>query len=475
MIKKPIKLKDISLQLPHKTCFLDFSAEIPYGSRISLIGRNGSGKSTLLKAIAGQTSICEGRIEVPPESNIGYVEQIPEGFEGLSGAQRFNAALSKALSSSPDVLLLDEPTNHLDSFNRKSLFRHLQSYRGTLIIASHDTELLRNCVDTLWHIDKGRIHIYCSNYDDYIRELNLKKASIERDFAKLNQDKREAHNKLMQEQQRASKSKAKGEKNIDQNKYPTIVSKAKAGRAQETSGRKKSAIDHRKQELNHKLNELDLPKIIKPNFIITAQSTKVHNIVQISSGSIGYMPGHKILSDINFTVSSRSRIAITGSNGSGKTTVLKAIMNAPEIVKDGQWYAPAPYDIGYLDQHYSTLDPELSVLESVIKLAPHWSQAEIRKHLNDFLFRKNEEVNALVSTLSGGEKARLNLALIGAKTPKLLILDEITNNLDLETKAHVIEVLREYPGAIIAVSHDEDFLYQIGIEDRIKINKDLCK
>ena len=100
---------------------------------------------------------------------------------------------------------------------------------------------------------------------------------------------------------------------------------------------------------------------------------------------------------------------------------------------------------------------------------PHWSYAEIRRHLNDFLFRKNEEVNARVHQLSGGEKARLSLAQIGAKTPKLLILDEITNNLDLETRAHVIQVLKNYPGALIVISHDEEFLKDIGICDQYQI------
>jgi ATPase subunit of ABC transporter with duplicated ATPase domains len=210
-----------------------------------------------------------------------------------------------------------------------------------------------------------------------------------------------------------------------------------------------------------------MPEIIKPTFTLTAADIADKIIVAVN-GSAGYET-RIVTGNILFSLTSRSKIAIAGNNGSGKTTLLKAIMNFPEVIKSGQWHAPKPCDIGYLDQHYSTLDSEFSVLESVIKLVPHWTHAEIRKHLNDFLFRKNEEVNALTSTLSGGEKARLSLALIGAKTPKLLILDEVTNNLDLETKAHIVEVLKEYPGAIIAVSHDEDFLEEIGIEDRIEM------
>ncbi len=131
--------------------------------------------------------------------------------------------------------------------------RMLQSYPGTLIVVSHDTELLRNCIDTLWHIDHGKIHVFSGNYDDYIRELRGRRASIEQELARLDRQKKDMHHDLMKEQKRAAKSKTKGEKSIHQRKWPTVVSNAKAGRAEETSGRKKSAIDHKKQDLTDRL------------------------------------------------------------------------------------------------------------------------------------------------------------------------------------------------------------------------------
>jgi ATPase subunit of ABC transporter with duplicated ATPase domains len=139
-------------------------------------------------------------------------------------------------------------------------------------------------------------------------------------------------------------------------------------------------------------------------------------------------------------------------------------MGDESVVKFGEWAAPNPKDIGYLDQHYKNLDREKSAVEIISEVSPSWSHAEVRKHLNDFLFRKNEEANALVKNLSGGEKARLSLAKIAANPPKLLILDEITNNVDLETRDHIVEVLRDYPAAMVIVSHDELFLYEIGVE-----------
>jgi ATPase subunit of ABC transporter with duplicated ATPase domains len=178
---------------------------------------------------------------------------------------------------------------------------------------------------------------------------------------------------------------------------------------------------------------------------------------------VGYSFNDPHLSGITFSLSKGERIAL--ENGSGKSTFIKAILGDESIYKTGAWYTLKREDIGYLDQHYRTLDPLKSVLETMSEIVPHWSYAEIRNHLNDFLFRKNEEVTAQVNNLSGGEKVRLSLAQIAAKTPQLLVLDEITNNLDLETKSHVIQVLKCYPGALMIVSHEIDFLKEMRVEE----------
>lgn len=146
-------------------------------------------------------------------------------------------------------------------------------------------------------------------------------------------------------------------------------------------------------------------------------------------------------------------------------------MNDPDIKKEGSWITPLLKDIGYLDQHYQPLEEKRSVLETIQHYRPDWNHAQIRHHLNDFLFRKNEQVYSQTTQLSGGEKARLSLALIAAKPPKLLILDEITNNLDLTTRNHVITLLKNYPGPFIIISHDQDFLQKIGITETINLEK----
>ena len=485
MMHKPIQIKDLDLSFPHKTCFENFSCQIPYGSRIAIIGRNGSGKSSLLKMIGAMHQ---------EDVVVGYGPQVIEDHRDLSGGQRLNKAVTKATSLDPNVLLLDEPTNHLDHRHKKSLMRMLQNYPGTLVMVSHDKELLRQCADTLWHIDRGKVHIFLGHYDDYMHEMKLKRASIEGELEFLHRQKKDMHHKLMQEQQRSSKSKARGQKSIDQRKWPTVVSNAKAGRAEETSGRKKSAIDHKKQDLTDQLSTLRLPEMIVPKFSLKSADIGGRTIVSISEGSVVYGGQEPCLHTISLLVGSRDRIAIQGDNGSGKTTLIKAILGDESVCKTGEWHVVKREDVGYLDQHYANLqrhckpqrgeaiqsfsgsrrfarDDVLTVLETIADLAPHWPHTEIRRHLNDFLFRKNEEVNALVSTLSGGEKARLSLAQIAAKTPQLLILDEITNNLDLETKDHVIQVLKTYPGAMIVISHDADFLEEIGVNEVVNVGK----
>lgn len=460
----PIHLHHVSFSIPAKDCFEDFSSTIYPGSRIAIIGRNGSGKSSLLNILRGAILPSSGEIKMPKGVCLGYVEQTIQDFDNLSGGQRLNRRLSEQLAQNPDLLLLDEPTNHLDKGNRKSLMRMLRRFQGTLIIVSHDTELLRHCVDTLWHIDNGRIIDFNGSYDDYMCDIKRKREMTERELAALKQDKSKVHQALMKEQNRAAKSKAKGQKNINQKKWPTVVSQSKEMNAEQTSGKKKSEIDKRNKQLTEQLSNLRLPEIILPTFSIKPESICSATLLSISGGSVGYSYDQSILEDVSLVLGGKERIAINGANASGKSTFIKAILEKDEVYRRGEWFVPRFDHIGYLDQHYHNLSSHLSVFKHIKDLRPDWTDKEVRRHLGDFLFKKNEEVMQIVTDLSGGEKALLSLSMIAAKTPRLLILDEITNNIDLETRHHVVQVLKEYPGAMVIISHDEDFLKAINID-----------
>lgn len=473
MTHKPIQIKRLSLSFPHKICFDEFSVQVHYSNRIGIIGRNGSGKSTLLNILQGICEPTTGEIQCPDDVRFASVPQVIGTYDTYSGGQRFNKALTTALNRNPNILLLDEPTNHLDRDNRNSLIRMLKKYSGTLILASHDLELLRSSVDILWHIENGKIHVFSGSYDDYIAETYKQRNQLEQKLSMLHRQTKEIHKALMKEQERAKKSNLRGEKSIRERKWPTIVSDEKAKRAIETSGRKKKTIRDSKEDLLERLSELKLPEVIIPKFSISSAEVGNQMVVSVTMGEVMYNAEKPILSQISFSLNATERVAVHGVNGSGKSTFIKAMLQDTNIIRTGYWHVPKPEEIGYLDQHYCTLKDSDTVFESVAKLMPKQSHAEIRNFLNDFLFRKNEEVGSLVSQLSGGEKARLSLALIAVKTPKLLILDEITNNLDLESLQHVISILKNYPGAMIVVSHDEDFLQKIDVQNYYQIKDGL--
>ncbi|MBX9867634.1 MAG: ATP-binding cassette domain-containing protein [Burkholderiales bacterium] len=464
----PIHISELNLSFTQKECFNNFSYTLYPGEKIGLIGDNGSGKSSLLRILANLPSLPHPDIHSDETLICGYVPQIIEEFSNLSGGQRFNQALSAALANYPNLLLLDEPTNHLDAANRKSLMRQLRNHPATQIIVTHDPELLNNCVDTLWHIHDGIISVFKGSYANYVEQLNQTKHKLLSDIIQLKQAQKQQHQALMQEQQRAKSSREQGEKAILQRKWPTITSASKVRRGNTTAGKKSANLTTRKNELSAELNQLWQAEEINYSFNFMAQ-TFAQSIVTINQGSCGYVDQPNILQQINFNLYGNTKIALIGANGSGKSTLLKAIMQDSQVVRHGEWIVPQLTQIAYLDQHYSNLPKEQTVLEYIANLAPKLNYAELRNFLNQFLFRKNEEINKLIQVLSGGEKARLSLAAIALQQPKLLVLDEISNNIDLTTREHLIKILKDYLGAMLIISHDTTFLIEIGVEEKFNV------
>ena len=476
-----IRLQALSLAYPQKVLVDGFDASIPYGSRIALIGKNGSGKSSLLRVLAGVETAYEGHVTGLSENIIGYVPQIivDEQFDHLSGGQRFQAMLTQALSQWPDVLLLDEPTNHLDESNIRSLIRMLQHFSGTLIVVSHDERLLQKCFDTFWLLEDGQVNILHGAYDDVLNNQQQILHNIIETKRQLKQQQKATHQALMQEQQRSARSRRQGQKAMQQKKYAPVVGHEKAREAQNTAGTKKAVITQKQQELSQQLTSLRQAEVIVPKFHLNAGQSTRQSVLSVSTGQVAYQDT-VVLENVYLDILRMQRIAITGDNGCGKSLLLKAILQHAKkhshlipihLQVAGDWIVPAAQNIAYLDQHYQTLNLELNVIESIEMLVPEWTHAQVRQHLNDFLFRSNEEVYSSIEYLSGGEKMRLCLAQIAAQTPALLLLDELTNNLDRETRAHVIEVLRHFPGAMILISHDRDFLERIEVDSYYRIEK----
>ena len=447
-------LKNLDLIFPHKICFENFSASINEGDRISIIGRNGSGKSSLLKLIHEKVG--------PLQSFL--VPQIISENESLSGGERFNKKLSEALAKNPNFLLLDEPTNHLDTANRKSLIRMLKKYNGTVITVTHDLEILKNCTNIIWHIENGKIKIFKGDYDNYLAENFKKSEVIIKKLADIKIKEKSLHEKFQKNQEKAAKSRSIGKKKIENKRWTKEVANTKASKSEKARGKNFQNLNERKKELAEELNEIFVPEVIIPKF--NFDGIKFGDSLLIVDGAVGYEPDNFILKNININL--EHNLAIVGDNGSGKTTLVRAILGDPRIFKKGQWYVPKK--IGYVDQHYLILDKNKTALEIIQETVMNWQAAEVRRHLNEFLFRKNEEVNIPVKYLSGGEQARLCMAKIAADPPYLLILDEITNNIDLETRNHIAQILKNYNFQFIVISHDENFLNEINIKQRYYTN-----
>lgn len=460
-----IQLKGVDLTFPQKVCFKHFSAVIEWGQRIAIVGDNGAGKSSLLRMLLGEIQPGDGSIVTAPDLKIGYVAQVQDQQGGLSGGQRVNRALSQAMAQMPGLLLLDEPTNHLDAGNRRSLSRMLQGYYGTIVMVTHDHELMNQTCGILWHIEHGHVEVFDGRYADYLAEQQLKRTALEKQLFAIKRAKQDTHEALMQEQERAAHARRRGIKSIQDRKWATVKSPTKLGRGNTTAGRKQADIREEQRDLAQQLASLRPPEVIVPRFHLDGGARSQQAVLQISGGAIGY-DGLPVLNGIHLSLMHGDRLALVGHNGSGKSTLARAILGDERLRLRGDWLTPAAGKIGYVDQHYDNLDPDATVLQTLANAVPAWSVGDVRTHLAAFLFRHSASVETQVSALSGGEKARLSLACIAANPPHLLILDELTNNLDTTMRGHMIDVLTSYPGAMLLISHDEGFLDAVGRVER---------
>ena len=430
--------------------------------RLALIGRNGAGKTTLLKLIAGTIEPDEGRRTIVPGTRVVLLEQDPkvDGFATLedyvmsgdappqlyeaesiagqlgidlkreaataSGGERRRAAIVRALALEPQVLLLDEPTNHLDLAAIEWLEDRLKRFNGAFVVISHDrTFLTRLTSSTLW-LDRGTI-----------RRAEVGFGGFEAWTEKVFED----------EQRNAQRLDAKLK--IEEH----WLQRGVTGRRRRNEGRKAKLMEMRAQRAS----------MIGPEGTarLTIESDDVRTKTAIDVKNISKKFGERtIIRDLSFRIQRGDRIGIVGSNGAGKTTLLKLLTG--EIAPDsGSVRLAKTLDGVIIDQQRKLMAPEKSVRD-VLADGGDWIEVQgVRKHvhgyLKEFLFEP-ELIDAKIGTLSGGERSRLLLAREFARPSNLLVLDEPTNDLDLETLDLLQEVIGDYDGTVLIVSHDRDFL-----------------
>ena len=494
-----ITLDNISLRFSEKVILDEINATIHKGDKIGLIGRNGEGKSTFLKLLAGLISADDGDLKIQNRTTISYLEQQPpedntdtlfnivahglgdtgkvlasyhdalrerndskssqlqEQIESedlwhylhkietilnrfelksdtqlstLSGGWKRRVMLAKAIVQEPDILLLDEPTNHMDITAILDLEKMLKDFHGTLLLISHDRSFVKGIVNKIFDLDRGRLSVFDCGYQDYLKRKENLLNSEELENARFNK-------KLAQEETWIRQGiKARRTRN--------------EGRVRALEAMRKKFISTRKRQGSVKIHTLeDEKRVSKIVFEVKNISYSIEELELVKEFSLLVLKGEKI--------------GIIGGNGSGKSTLIKLLLDELEPDK-GNIRRSKTIQLAYFDQMRETLDPNLKAMDFVSGGKDHIDINGKSKHvigyLRQFLFT-GKQAMAPIKMFSGGEKNRLMLAKILSQPANLLVLDEPTNDLDVETLELLEEMLVDYEGTLILISHDRTFLNNI--------------
>ena len=471
-------IKDASVRYKEIPVFQDLSLNIHQGKRIALIGKNGAGKSTIMNIISGLKDLDDGEKWEEPGISVGYLGQefefnnfetvfdfifsnilgeerelykykvdiiaealsldVKKQMKMLSGGQIRRAGIARALVEEPDILLLDEPTNHLDLNIINWLEQYLNNYKGSLLCISHDKKFLENITNQVFWLDRGKLRVSPKGFkyfDEWSEML-------------LDQEARELQRRkqiVAEEVMWASRGvKARVKRNINRlNKVKQMREKLKADESMFRQATKKISFEPIKD--------------IETNSKVIAEFFKVYKEFKENNKTLC------ILNGFNLRIKRGDRIGIIGPNGTGKTTFLRLILNELKADK-GSIKINKNIEFSYFDQNRSDLKPKDTLKDVMVPNGGDYIEVRgkmrhVYGYLKDFMFDPSIILER-VSSLSGGQKNRLKLAKVLANPKSCLILDEPTNDLDMETLDMLGEILISYKGTLLLVSHDRDFLDQ---------------
>jgi ATPase subunit of ABC transporter with duplicated ATPase domains len=526
-------LQNIAYAHPNKDLLFNYiNLAINKQDKIALIGNNGVGKSTLLRILAGNIQPSNGTVKadarpyyIPQlfgqfneytiaqalgiEDKLQALKAILDGavteanltllnedwtieerchealahwqLDGLdlgqkmgtlSGGQKTKVFLSGIIIHQPQVVLLDEPSNHLDAPSRNILYEYIRTTANTLVVVSHDRKLL-NLLHTVYELSKQGITIYGGNYDFYVMQKAIEANALREDLRDKEKALRKAKEVERASLERQQKLDARGKKKQEKAGLPTISMNTLRNNAEKSTSRMKDVHAEKTDAIMQELNELRKAIPDKDKMKIGFDDSALHQgKILITAKDINYGYNSQLLwkEPLTFQIISGNRIAIKGQNGSGKTTLIKMILGTLQPLS-GTLQRVDNVQAIYIDQDYSLIDNRLTVYEQAQQFnTGHLQEHEVKSRLTHFLFTK-VHWDKPCEALSGGEKMRLILCCLTVKSqaPDIIILDEPTNNLDIQNIEILTGAINEYHGTLIVVSHDAYFLEQMHIEEVIEL------
>ncbi|MDO3646662.1 ABC-F family ATP-binding cassette domain-containing protein [Nocardia mangyaensis] len=515
-----LSFSDLTFHWPDGTVLFDGLDAVVGPGQIGLVGNNGAGKSTLLRLITGELTPLRGSITVP--GRLGHLRQDlgmrtgqrvdtvlgiadlraalhriesgtgePDDFDTigthwqvedeavallgrlgldyvagsvadldrtldtLSGGETVLLGLVAELLREPDVLLLDEPTNNLDGDARTRLYEVIRQFPGTVIVVSHDRDLL-DLMGGIAELRAGQIRSFGGNFSEYERIVEQEQVAARAAVRDARGDVRKQARELVDARTKLDRRARFAQKMQDNKRVPKIVAGLRKNAAEVSAGKLRNShiekLDSARETLDNAEELVRADRQIR----IELPGTRLYpgqDVIELREAELANGPV------VDLRVSGPERIALTGRNGAGKTTLLRRIVAEPPKVA---WRM--------LPQRLDVFDEQRTVFQNVAEAAPHASAEQIRGQLARFLFR-GADADIPASALSGGERLRAALAtlLLAEPAPKLLMLDEPTNNLDLPSLAHLTQALAGFEGALIVVSHDARFLDDIGVTRTLEL------
>lgn len=416
---------------------------------IGLVGRNGSGKTTLLKMIAGELVPNEGMIT--SYTSVELVPQFKRTDTTKSGGEMTQAYLQDAFNHHAGLLLLDEPTTNLDTEHIEWLEKKLTAYQGALILVSHDRAFLDQLCTEIWEIEDGILTIYKGNYSQYVQKKEEKRQTQQEAFEKYEKEKQQLEEAIRKKEEKAKRATRKP-KNLSSSEARLTGAKPYFANKQKKLRKTVSAFETRLEQMEEIKKPKDRPTI-QMN-IINEAVIKNQVIVRAKQLS-GEVDGKLLYNPIDFYLRGGDKLAIIGANGVGKTTLVKSLLDA----RDKRISISSSIQMGYFDQHMMILDEETSILENVQSTSTQ-NETLIRTVLARMNF-VGDDVHKRVNVLSGGEKVKIALSRLFLSDVNMLVLDEPTNFLDIESIEALELLLQQYTGSVIFVSHDRMFIKNV--------------